>query len=457
MLFGKAAVKRKAEHDEQEEQQQQISRPRVEIPVRLIEHAVENVSYLGGWNSSGQRPERNAAHNKDIADNFPRGHLLNMPTSVQRRIFAKVLRHDEPLVISPAAEAQREAANDLALLQVCRIVRKEAVPLYYVVNSFEVKVENFNAAELLPWYEKAIIHRGNAVAMPIVLAGGEEDCTNWWAMEENRKLVEGGFKKGQQLQLQRVKSFKETSTTAQAPRGDIKLSVTYSPDWSSLKEWLHLYHEGKLPNLMKWDIKGSKDEELLEGVVGAFDMMESFIDSKWETAEKALAGIRGYLVRDHKRWAQNVPQIETPTANKLLGDKDGSTNKMIKGSGATQADIDDFMNDIDEDEEPAFQDPTPRLKRRTLPPSCDRTPTKPTRDHAAVSDHRLSPTARAETQTQDTFSTPMAISKQVIAESDDEDDDKEDDIIDKHFHPPSAAGTGGPKGSSSRGDHQRRR
>ncbi|EGP85870.1 uncharacterized protein MYCGRDRAFT_94789 [Zymoseptoria tritici IPO323] len=350
----------------------------------LAENDLDNVSDLGGWNSSGQRPERNAAHNKDIADNFPRGHLLNMPTLVQRRIFAKVLRHDEPLIISPTAEAEREAANDLALLQVCRATRKEAVPLYYVVNSFEVKVENFHASKLLPWYEQAIMHRGNAVAMPIVLAGGEEDCTNWWAMEDNKTVVKDGFKKGQQLQLQRLKPFKDISTTAQAPRGDIKLAVTYSPNWTNLKEWLHLYHEGRLPNLM----------------------------------------------------------------NKQLASEDagGNVSKMIGTSGASQADIDDLMNDIDEDEEPAFQDPTPRLKRCTLPPSCDPSPTKAAREHATVSNHRLSPTAPAQSQTQDTFSTPMATSEQVIDESDNEDDDKEDDGVAKHLHPPSAAGTGGPRG-----------
>ncbi|SMR58092.1 unnamed protein product [Zymoseptoria tritici ST99CH_3D1] len=434
MLFGKAAVKRKAEHDEEEVQQQQVSRPRIEAPLMLTENDADNVNELGGWNSSGQRPERNAAHNKDIAENYPRGHLLNMPIFVQRRIFAKVLRHDKPLIISPAAEAEREAGHDLALLRACRTIRKEAMPLYYVVNSFEVKVENFNASKLLPWYEQAIIHRGNAVAIPIVLAGGEEDCTNWWAMEKNKDLVESGFAKEQQLQLKRLKPFKGISTTAQASRGDIKLAVTYSPNWINLKEWLHLYHEGKLPNLMKWDIKGSKEEELLEGVVGAFNMMESFIDSKWETAEKALAGIRGYLVRDDKRWAQNVPQIETPTAKRLLGDLDDNANKMIESSGATQADIDDLMNDVEDDGEPGYQITGPwEFAGFGHAPACEPTVLKAV---ATQLNSSASSTAPAESQTQETFSTPTAISKQVIAESDEEDDNTEDEIVAKHFQAP---------------------
>jgi hypothetical protein len=256
-----------------------------------------------------------AAHNADISISFPRGHLLNMPLFVQRRIFAKVLRHDTPLVISPWAEDLRKAKNDNALLEVCRAIRKEAVPLYYVVNSFQVQVQDFNASKVLSWWERATMHRQNAEAMPIDLAGGTDDYTSIWAEEEKMKVLKARSEESGGVLMHRLQLFKDVSTTAQGPRGGVELSVSYEPNWENLKEWLRLFHDFKLPMLMDSDIEDSKDKAQLKGVVEAFKIIQGYEYLDWELAEKSLVGIRGFLVRDDERWGDaEVEMEETSTA-----------------------------------------------------------------------------------------------------------------------------------------------
>lgn len=288
------------------------------------------------FNSSMQRPQRSvsnaralscriqltslqAEHNEDMRTTSSKRHLLNLPLAVRARIFQTALVEIAPgsgqVAIVVSVESG-DPATKVSLLRVSKQIRAEAVPIYHVCNDFLVEIINFDAASLLPWWEKVKHIRILAKQDPICIATGAS-------------------------KPERVKA------------GDISLNVAYSPSWHNLRSWLCLYHSGSLFSFAPSDIRTSdaSASDLLIGITAAFQSTKGLAraDCSWFVAKNMLGGIRTFLIRDHDGWGSREGML---TAEDCMSDT-SSDRSHAQNNRVAEA---DDSGSSDEDYAPSSAD-----------------------------------------------------------------------------------------------------
>lgn len=220
-----------------------------------------------------------------------RRHLLNLPVTVRARILEIALVHLEnvkPLTpgrviyeqgpVYVSAHGWSNTVDHIPLSSTCHQLRREAIPIYYTANDFLISIDNFNAAEVLPWWSRVEAVREKVKQNPIHIATGS----------------------GQLRRLQ---------------QGTILLNLNDQPNWSNLVEWLRLYHEGQIFSFKACDVLATLEIEMpiagndsiknkLVGITAAFQSIRELKrdDLPWDVVKKMLGGIRTFLIRDNALW-----------------------------------------------------------------------------------------------------------------------------------------------------------
>lgn len=111
-----------------------------------------------------------------MRDSNTRPHLLNFPTDIRAQIYLAVLTQTEPVKDADPLHAPYifvsaqpgDRSIHTSLLQTCHQIHDEAQPVYLLANNFVVRIENWNAAAILPWWEKVQRFREYSFSTPIV-------------------------------------------------------------------------------------------------------------------------------------------------------------------------------------------------------------------------------------------------------------------------------------------------
>ena len=105
----------------------------------------------------------------EVLDPHPESPLLSLPPEIRNRIYRAVLVDEEgPIYVKP--DEKLPAAP--GLLQTCRVIRKEAITIYYQENRFVFDVEDFDVSEYVEWFRtKRQYHPETCLEM--------DPSTNW--------------------------------------------------------------------------------------------------------------------------------------------------------------------------------------------------------------------------------------------------------------------------------------
>lgn len=78
--------------------------------------------------------------------------LTKLPPELRNRIYAYLLEHDEPLVVTtPWLDNLMTAVMVPAISQTSRQLRADTLSLFYSSNTFTAYIENFNLRPLIDW------------------------------------------------------------------------------------------------------------------------------------------------------------------------------------------------------------------------------------------------------------------------------------------------------------------
>ncbi|KAK3723671.1 hypothetical protein LTR37_001552 [Vermiconidia calcicola] len=247
-------------------------------------------------NSDGLLPMLARAHNGHFQARRPpqAPHLLALPPTARQKIWQLVLGRPEPIIVS-ARDSQQ-----CALLLTCRDIRKEARPIFYRENNFELQVYDFNVMVLQPWCKKYDCIMDVGVA---IISCMQEEVSTYYSVKPDAKMSSA-----QKTMVVYVDAYLKNMAMDEVCHGNCSWSTEYSPDWNNLVDWLKLYREGKL-NAYHIQDRASRAEAALLAV---FDMVRDFRKQSWDTVEMMLPGLRKLLYAADRRWGVGTGGFETP-------------------------------------------------------------------------------------------------------------------------------------------------
>ncbi|EME38594.1 hypothetical protein DOTSEDRAFT_181859 [Dothistroma septosporum NZE10] len=173
--------------------------------------------------------------------------LLTMPGELRNEIYRHVLLDTGR---TSAVQYDSTGFTRPALLNACKMIRFEALKMFYLENKFETTVNKYNPSTMLRWYTH--FDRLNIDAV--------EDCT----VDDTQ------------------------------------------PSWANLVEWLRLYHAclvmnaPKCPDILCGLFRMSTTREIIIG--GMVSTVEIMRKEPWKKVHKVLALWRAAFARQDDRW-----------------------------------------------------------------------------------------------------------------------------------------------------------
>ncbi|GIZ49902.1 hypothetical protein CKM354_001291900 [Cercospora kikuchii] len=286
------------------------------------------------YNSSKVIPAISKMHNDSVSTQPAGEHLLHLPESVQRLIYSFVLVDEAPYDVLPQGQIVPQPVvswdindnNSLVkrhhnesdgsplreapgLLTVCKQVRELAVPIFFVGNSFNIQVSNFDGLAIQPFWKLMDSHRKKAETKPILLAGSHDEREFFEALLEKSAILLDGLD-------DHVSSLPTRITTSdfmirrlyEAPTtplevGGIRCDLDYEPNWDNLLAWLIECLKGRLPLYVPGDLTHHREGRRLGAIELLFKATELYKPIDVDDFLKTIATHRGHLIRDDHRWA----------------------------------------------------------------------------------------------------------------------------------------------------------
>ncbi|PPJ50240.1 hypothetical protein CBER1_07180 [Cercospora berteroae] len=292
------------------------------------------------YNSSKVIPAISRLHNQSVSTQPAGEHLLHLPASVQRLIYSFVLVDDAPYDVLPqgqivpqpvvswdVAENHRLVKKDHTkadgtptrtapgLLTACKQIRELAIPIFFVGNSFNIQVSNFDGLAIQPFWKPMDSHRQQAEKDPILLAGSYDEGEFFDALQEkSASLLEGlgdqVFSSAAHIKTDNftICHLNDPPTTA-LPIRKIKCDLSHEPHWDNLLVWLRECIKGELPPYNPGDLSQHPNRHELTSIEWLFQITKMYQPTEMTEFLKAIATHRGHLIRDDPRWAPE-PQHE---------------------------------------------------------------------------------------------------------------------------------------------------
>ncbi|SMR64200.1 unnamed protein product [Zymoseptoria tritici ST99CH_3D1] len=173
--------------------------------------------------------------------------LLELPKEIREEIYRLVVTQPDKWIDVHANGYARPA-----LLQICKEIRSEAVPIFYsdTMHRFMMRTRDFDCSTVCLWRERS----------------GHLDRTEAMLRDAN---------------------------------------TNWSPHWKNLLDWLKKFHARKIEHAVYCSATNSGSQQLHEqALVGmTFSTATDLKDSPWEVLERVLASVRPLLIASNPRWA----------------------------------------------------------------------------------------------------------------------------------------------------------
>lgn len=263
------------------------------------------------YNSSGACPDIASEHNKRVSNHPPKEHILHLPLLIQQLIYSIVLVSEDPyivlsdgkmvpkpLVYYKIRENNRLVKKELkkhdgtpicrapGILLVCKQVRELAVPIFYIGNSFKVRISNFYGEGIKEWWQRTEAQRKQAG----IESGPLDSNGTMHSVDQYSRNCKPALR---DLEL----------TSAALACGTITLHVAYEPNWQNLVTWLNSCIKGNLPKYIPTDLAHNVEGHRLQTVAWLFNITEQYSRFDDQAFDKTIASHRGHLIRDDPGWS----------------------------------------------------------------------------------------------------------------------------------------------------------
>lgn len=205
------------------------------------------------------------------------------------------------------------------ILLVCKQVRELAVSIFYVGNSFEVRISNFYGEGIKEWWQ-----RTEAQRKQIGIESGSLDSNGTMHSVDQSVMIHPAKPILHEVADQRLLSFPSSDSrnyksalrdlelpSAAPAYGTITLYVAYEPNWQNLVTWLNSCIKGSLPKYMPTDLAHNVEGHRLQTVAWLFKITEQYSRCDDQAFDKTLVSHRGHLIRDNLEWSvDHVNEVE---------------------------------------------------------------------------------------------------------------------------------------------------
>lgn len=192
------------------------------------------------------------------------------------------------------------------ILLVCKQVRELAVPIFYVGNSFEVRISNFYGEGIKEWWQRTEAQRKQVDTDSRPLdSNGTIHSVDQSVMRHLAKpllrevagqrplLFPSLDSRNHNSALRNLKPF-----SAAPACGTIALHVAYEPNWQNLVTWLNSCIKGILLKYMPTDLAHKIEGHRLQTVAWLFKITEQYPRCDDQALDKTIVSPRGPLILD---------------------------------------------------------------------------------------------------------------------------------------------------------------
>lgn len=187
---------------------------------------------------------------KEIADGgAAESRLLRLPAELRNEIYRYTVIDDSAIIIDV------HGFREPHLFMACKEVRKEAAPIFYAENKFQIDIEDYGIA---------ILHSFHNIILPAVHRGEAH------------------------ISVFRRFAIASTSTT---------------PNWSNVLELLREYHSARISTRYMRPSNMPEDEPLDTSILGGmFAMIDRMKENPWPEVEEVVMEFRVILAKIDARW-----------------------------------------------------------------------------------------------------------------------------------------------------------